>query len=181
MECYVFGYDHEWHRDEQGGLVITPQKITNHKWNDKEIPSGFFDLLGSENVSAVLFSNSGTISKFNRMGVLGGFGSNRVLLVREGTCVDHDSNAAAPKVFRRIVNAQDYIEFWTEGLDVFHNPKAQIPLDPSLTPGAAHHFLQEDGNVVSHTPDWHPLGSFTKHYVPVDVEAEIKRLAAFNT
>jgi hypothetical protein len=45
----------------------------------KVIPSGFFDLPGPENVSAVLFSNSGTISKFNRMGVVAGFGSRRVV------------------------------------------------------------------------------------------------------
>jgi hypothetical protein len=35
------------------------------------------DLPDAENVSAVLFSNSGTIAKFNRVGALPGFGSSR--------------------------------------------------------------------------------------------------------
>ena len=115
------------------------------------------------------------------MGILGRFGSKRVLLIREGTCVDHDPNAAAPKVFHHIVNARDYSETWTEGLDVFHNPRALIPLHPDLVPGAAHHFLREDGNMVSCTPEWHPLASFTKHYAPVDVQSELLRLTAVNS
>ena len=36
----------------------------------------------AENVAAVVFSNSGTIAKFNRMGLLAGFGSRRLRLVR---------------------------------------------------------------------------------------------------
>ena len=181
FEHYVFGYEHDWYFDDHGSLVITPQKIETHSWGAKVIPSGFFNQPESENVSAILFSNSGTIAKFNRMGILGRFGSKRVLLIREGTCVDHDPNAAAPKVFHHIVNARDYSETWTEGLDVFHNPRALIPLHPDLVPGAAHHFLREDGNMVSCTPEWHPLASFTKHYAPVDVQSELLRLTAVNS
>lgn len=180
LECYVYGYEHKWNHNDRGQLTVTPHKIESHEWGAKKIPSGFFDLPNSENVSAVLFSNSGTIAKFNRMGVIGEFGSKRVLLIREGTYVDHDPNATEPKAFRQIVNAPDYKEVWSEGLDVFHNPRALIPLEPSLLPGAAHHFLQDDGNVVSYTSDWHPLGSVTRHYAPVDVEAELERLAASN-
>ena len=58
----------------------------------------------------MLFSNSGTIAKFNRMGVIAGFGSPRVLVIREGTHVDHDANATTPKSFRRVVNAPGYME-----------------------------------------------------------------------
>ncbi len=63
LERYVYGYEHDWHFDALGSLVIMPQKIETHSWGDKEIPSGFFDQPGSENVSAILFSNSGTIAK----------------------------------------------------------------------------------------------------------------------
>ncbi len=181
FEHYVFGYEHDWYFDDHGRLLITPQKIETHSWGGKVIPSGFFNQPDSQNVSAVLFSNSGTIAKFNRMGILSGFGSKRVLLIREGTCVDHDPNAAAPKAFRHVVNARDYSETWTEGLDVFHNPRALIPLHPDLVTGAAHHFLQEDGKMVSFTPEWHPLASFTKHYAPVDVRSELQRMTAANS
>jgi hypothetical protein len=178
LETYLYGYEYEWEHDAAGILRITPRKIEIHQWGEKTIPSSFFNLPGAENIGAVLFSNSGTIAKFNRMGIVGGFGSPRVLVVREGTSYNHDPNAAAPNVFRRIVNAPDYVETWVEGLDVFHNPRALIPVEEHAIPGAAHHYIADDGRRVSHIPDWHPLGSLTKNFVPVDVQAALRALAA---
>ena len=36
------------------------------------------------------------------------------------------------------VKHNDYSETWTEGLNVFHNPKAKIPLDINFFPDAHH-------------------------------------------
>ena len=91
LERYLYGYIHYAGRDAEGRLTVTPRRIVEHQFGDKApIPSGFFDLPDAENVSAVLTTASGTISKFNRMGLLAGFGSGRVAMVREGTAVDHD-------------------------------------------------------------------------------------------
>jgi hypothetical protein len=95
------------------------------------------------------------------MGLLAGFGSPRLGLVRIGTAVDHDPNAAEPIVFQHLVNEAGYEETWCEGLDVWHNPHAKIPLDQSFLPGAAHHMLLPGGQIQSLTPEWHPLGSIT--------------------
>ena len=65
---YLYGVKHDFHYDNSGKLVISPIQIEKHVLDGKEIPSGFFSQPDSENVSAVLFSASGTISKFNRMG-----------------------------------------------------------------------------------------------------------------
>ena len=51
---------------------------------DKRVPTNFFAQPDAENIAAVLFSNAGTLSKFNRMGVRAGFGDAWVSLVREG-------------------------------------------------------------------------------------------------
>lgn len=83
LETYLYGYEYDWEHDAAGTPQITPRKIELHQWGEKTIKSGLFNLPGAENVSAVLFSNSGTIAKFNRMGVVGGFGSRRVLVMRE--------------------------------------------------------------------------------------------------
>lgn len=176
LHVYLYGCDHDWEHDSEGRLIITPRNITEHRWGDKVIPSGFFDLPEAENVSAVLFSNSGTISKFNRMGVLAGFGSRRVVLIRRGFAFNLDPNSAKPHAFRHIVNAPDYGETWVEGLDVFHNPRAKHPVDPRMLPGAAHHRLLENGQMVSFTPDFQPLGSFTYIIVANDV-AEAQQFA----
>ena len=176
LERYLFGYEYEWKKGTDGTLKIMPRRIKEHIWGKKRIPSGFFRLPESENVSAVIFSNSGTISKFNRMGVLGGFGSDRVLMVREGTSVNHDPNADKPIGFRQVVNAPDYSERWVEGLHVFHNPNAVHKLREKALPKAAHFYLQDDGQVVARTPDWHPLSSITSYLSPVDVKAALKEL-----
>ena len=46
-------------------------------------------------------------------------------------------------------------------MDVFHNPGARVPLEPALLPGAAHHWLQDDGRIHSLAPAWQPLSSQT--------------------
>lgn len=177
LDLYLYGYDHDWAREIDGKLVITPRRVETHTWGEKVIPSGYFRQPDAEHVSAVLFSNSGTIAKFNRMGVLAGFGDPDVLMVRTGEIVNHDPNATEATVFRHLVNHPDYTERWGEGLDVFHNPNALRPLDPDLIPGAAHHFLRPDGQRESHTPRWHPLRSITEVIRGVDVADVLARLA----
>lgn len=174
LPVYLYGYDHDWEHDSGGELKITPRKINSHRWGNKEIPSGFFDLPDAENISAVVFSNSGTLSKFNRMGVLAGFGSPRVVMVRQGYAVDHNPHAVRPRSFRHVVDAPGYRETWGEGLDVFHNPRAKHPLVPWMLPGAAHHTLLPGGQLESHTPGWHPLASLT-YVVVADDEAQARR------
>lgn len=161
LPIYLYGYDHDWKYEADGTLTITPKKIASHNWGDKEIPSGFFDLPNAENVSAVIANNSATISKFNRIGLIAGFGSKRVRMVRKGVVADPAPNTAEPKQFVMDVNPEKYIESWIEGLDVYHNPNAKYPLPPSMLPGAAHHRLLDNGQVQSFIPEWHPLSSHT--------------------
>ncbi len=171
LEVYLYGYDHEWERDSNGQLTITARPVGEHRWGKKVIQSGFFDLPGAEHVSAVLSNNSGTISKFNRMGVLAGFGSPRVVLVRQGFAMDHDPNAVVPQEFRYRVHASGHQETWTEGLNVFHNPRAIHPIDPAMLPEAAHHRRLRDGRVESLIPPFHPLGSHTVIFLSEDAVA----------
>ncbi len=72
---YLFGLRATWHKDQDGKLHIKENAIREHRWGNKAIASGFFNQPDAEHVSAVLFSNSATLSKFNRMGKLAGFGS----------------------------------------------------------------------------------------------------------
>lgn len=172
LERYLWGFEHKAEFDANGNLTIIATRVETHQWGEKKpIPSGFFRQPGSEHISAVISSNAGTIAKFNRMGVLTKFGSDRVLLVREGRMVDHDPNAALAKFFRVLVNSAGYEESWIEGLNVYHNPNAATPIAMELLPGAAHHFCDENGQVTSHTPEFHPMSSITKHQFPVDVPA----------
>lgn len=159
LPIYLYGYRHSHKRDKDGKLVIVPEKIENHVWEDKNIPSGFFFLEGAENVSAVLFSNSATISKFNRMGFLAGYGDRSKIMTRIGTCFQHDPNADKPVRFKVDID-DEYDEDWSEGLSMYHNPRAVNPINPDDFPGIAHHIF-DDGNIVSNIPPFHPFESVT--------------------
>lgn len=161
LPVYLHGLDYRHRHDEAGRLHLEPVKVEQHEFNGKVVPSGFFSLPGAEHVSAVVFSNSGTLPKFNRMGFLAGFGSRRVRMVRHGLAFDPDPDAAAPRPFVHAVHAPDYTETWCEGIEVHHNPRALIPLPPHALPGAIHHRLRRDGQTVSSGPTWQPLSSMT--------------------
>ncbi|XMB47138.1 hypothetical protein QQ999_14525 [Pseudomonas fluorescens] len=163
---YLYGVRHESHYDENGKLVIDPIKIDTHKFGDKEIPSGYFFQPDSENISAVMFSNSGTISKFNRMGKQSGFGAKNVMLFRTGFCHDHDENASMPKTFSFEITGESN-ESWAEGLSMFHNPNALHPVHPGLFPSIAHHYF-DNGQIISNLPDFYPYSSTTNIINVVD-------------
>ena len=157
---YLYGYHHRSTREEDGSLSIAPEKVRSHRWGSKEIESDFFSIPGAEHVSAVLFNSSATISKFNRLGVIAGFGSRQVKLTQSGLILNHDPAASEPTPFSRVIS-EGYNETWIEGLDVYHNPRALHPLDPAMLTGAAHYHLLPDGQIESRSPKWHPLTSVT--------------------
>ena len=175
LERYLFGYEHAGAKDAEGKLRIVATRLEQHVFGEKVIPSGFFRTEESENVSAVVSTTAGTISKFNRMGVLAGFGTGRVVLVREGTLPDSDPNATEPLRFRSLVNAPGYHERWVDGLNVYHNPNAVMALERRLFPGAAHHWCDAEGQVTSELPAFHPFASITYHHAPVDVSAFVEK------
>lgn len=156
---YLYGVHHDHHYDESGKLVITRQKIDKHIVGTKEIPSGFFFQPNCENISAIMFSASGTISKFNRMGKQAGFGESDVRLFRMGTYHDHDPNASLPKMFTYEVD-ENCEETWAEGMSMFHNPNALHPVPDELFPSIAHHHFKDD-TIVSTLPELHVYSSLT--------------------
>ena len=161
LAIYLYGVVWEADKDANGNLVIKSANVTQHNWGVKAIDSGFFRLPGSEHISAVISNPSATISKFNRMGMVAGFGSPRVRMIREGTMPSLDPNTKEPLHFTRNVNAQDYTEDWMEGMSVYHNPNALRPLHPAQLPGAAHHFLRADGMLETFVPKFQPFSSVT--------------------
>jgi len=160
LATYLYGFDREAHRDREGHFRVIARQVEEHRWGGKVVQSGFFNLPGSEHVSAVLFNSGGTLSKFNRIGVCAGFGVDNVVLIRQGTAVDPDPNASEAAPYLHFVT-EGYPETWIEGMDVYHNPNALHPLDPALLPGAAHHKLMAGGQVQTTLTGWKPVDSPT--------------------
>ena len=156
---YLYGRRVSW-RFEDDVLVTEFHDVSHHKYSGKEIPSGFFDLPDAVHVSAVVFSNAGTLAKFDRMGVVAGFGSDDTKYIRVGLKQNPDANAVVGLPFTSDVSAGDYEEYWTDELQVFHNPNAKRPLPFEWLPGAIHHHF-EDGRLKTFAPNDHVLSSYT--------------------
>ncbi|NQX46950.1 glycosaminoglycan attachment protein [Paenibacillus tritici] len=156
---YLYGIRHELHIDEEGRDSVNKSDINEHRSGNKVIPSVFFQQPYTENISAIIFTNSGTTAKFKRMGYYYGCVSSFIKMYREGVCYDFDPKALRPKEFKYdLDNRID--ESWGEGLEVFHNPKANFPLPKDFFDDAAYHYI-EDGEVLSFLPEFHIYHSKT--------------------
>ena len=143
LATYLYGTRQTYLWDQEGNLVAVPQTVEEHTFAGKTIPSAFFNLPEAEHISAVLFSNSGTVSKFNRMGQQGPYFNPRITLLRFGECVDPDPNVVIPDKFFYKVGDPEWMEWWGQGLEMFHNPNARYPVDPELFPDIAHHHFKD--------------------------------------
>ncbi len=165
LDEYLYGVRASSNKDDNGTLHITEISIKEHIWGSKRIPSGFFNQPDSENISAVIFSNAGTIAKFNRMGKLAGFGNPKVKMVRTGLRHNFDPNADKPIPFSVEVEPGKYTETWSDGVRVFHNPNALNPFPPGLLPGCSRHFFA-DGKRRALLPDGFVHTSMTVIFQP---------------
>lgn len=162
LASYLFGLRSLPSRSEDGRLIITAEPIAEHRIGDKVVPSQFFALDGAEHVSAVIFSNSGTMAKFSRMGYQAGLDAGRIRMRRLGFAHDRDPDADKPAFF--VYNVGDRHESWGEGISVIHNPRALRPLADEVFPDVTHYRL-EDGLVTSTGPLFHPFTSQTQIFV----------------
>lgn len=156
---YLYGSRVTW-RFEGDQLITEDHKVDEHEYMGKRVPSGFFDLPDAENVSAVIFSNAGTLAKFDRMGTVAGYGAQGYGYFRIGLRPNPDPNAVHGEAFRVDVQDESYEEYWTQEIQVFHNPSAMHPIPMEALPGATHHHFQ-DGKLQSIVPNDAILSSFT--------------------
>ena len=164
LATYLYGTRHTYVWDSEGNLVIVPQKVEKHTFAGKNIPSDFFSLPEAYHISAVLFSNSGTVSKFNRMGQQGPYYNPRVTLLRFGECVNPDPKAVKPDKFHYKVGDTDWMEWWGQGLEMFHNPSSTYPVNLDMFPEVAHHSFK-DGLIFTDGPPFQPFNSITFNLV----------------
>lgn len=181
LSHYLYGMRHEWHVSDDGQLFINPIKTDFTKKNGEKI-TGFFSSKDSENISAVLFSAAGTISKFVRMGKIADFGDTSVSVKYGGVCHNHSSLLKPSKFFFEVDNK--YQESWGTGISIFHNPNALHPLPEELFPSVTHHYMQKDGKIICLPPKFHPYSGLTfMHPITEDITQESfdSRLTYFST
>ncbi|OVE70001.1 hypothetical protein CCS79_03040 [Clostridium diolis] len=126
----LFNYLYGVKYDVDNGSVI---KIDKHiKRNGSTIESGLFHQEEARDVSAILFSNSGTTAKFKRMGYYKGYYFGNLKLIRKGLQRDNTGNKLySPE---RFCYNLDFCksENWTDDIVLFINPNARIQLPVNL-------------------------------------------------
>ena len=161
LQVYLYGYEHDWGGEKLDVLSSRPVASRPTLGGRRRFRRGSSSFQAPK-TSAQFCSVTAARSRNSiAWDCSPGSAPARVQMIREGFAYEPDPDAAAPRPFRHVVGDPGYEEAWIEGLDVYHNPCAVLPLDPRLLPGAAHVRLRDDGQIVAVTPDWHPLGSRT--------------------
>ena len=120
------------------------EKITEHRFREKVIPSNFFAQPNAQHVSAVLFANGATITTFNRMGKLAGLGSKDIQMIRTGVRANPDFRSPYQIPFSMQIDDPDYEESWSDTVVMFHNPNALKPVNPDMFPQMTHITYDQD-------------------------------------
>lgn len=97
-----------------------------------------------EHISAVIFSNTGTVGKFTRMG-FSRFGNPDSSIARIGALRNPDPEIRHATAFAYDLRQPMIDERWTDGLVVMHNPNALTPLPMRAFSGVAQVWLDEHG------------------------------------
>jgi hypothetical protein len=170
LASYLFAFRWTGQRLGDGSSVFDAEPVHEHVYGGKTIPSGFFFLLGTDHVSAVIFSNAATISQFQRIGVEHGGAPDGMAVIRRGTCLDHDPSAITPLEFAYLVERGKHRETFATGIRVLHNPNAVDPVPDGFFDDVVQMRLNEAGFVETTSPEFVPFGSITEIYtgVPLD-------------
>jgi len=87
-------------------------------------------------------------------------------LIRTGSYYNHEPNAVSANIKTYEVSEESN-ETWTEGVIIFHNPNAIVPLDPDLfDERVAQCFFDMDENILrSIMPEIFPYNSMTQNLI----------------
>jgi hypothetical protein len=169
---YLYGFRTFSERGPDGRLRIYTADVDAHEGEGiKRIPSKFFATPDAEHISAVLWTNSGTVAKFARMGYQRGLDSQGIMhMLRAGLrFVDHpDVDLPAPFTYE----VGDRWEKWEEGLVMAHNPYALIPLPEDAFPGIVHQSITTGGEFRATYPAFHAFRSETAIIVATSADGD---------
>jgi hypothetical protein len=166
LEKYLYGLDDASRIDERGNLILGLEDIREHRDGKKVIPSNFFGQTDAEFISAVMFSNHGTLPKFNRMGYEAGDYPD-IWMARFGVAYSFDAKELVGDVFAYEVSAPDKPpEEWREAVTVFFNPRAVHPVSRDFFKLFGRVWY-EDGRMENLLPAFHPIWSVTVKASPM--------------
>lgn len=160
---YLYGVDRAAQRAVDG-WVRSQRPVVQHEYGGRSIPSGFFSYPRAENVSAVLYANQWTVSRFDRIARQAAGWSAELVGRRQGPYLLPGDEFANRQFEHRLGDAGTPDESWWEGVTIFHNPRALRPIaHDALRCTSA--FRVRDGLVERDVYEFHPLSSWMHIHV----------------
>lgn len=160
LASYLYGLDEKLSWDNEGNPHVQRIQIDYHQVDKKRIQSNFFSQPDAINISAIVFTNSGTFAKFARMGYQYGIGANNVYIIRTGHKYNSNALSFDPTLFSFSMDNAPFIESWGDDLVVLHNPKCLHSIPRGYFPDAVDLYL-ENGILAASVPGWHTISSKT--------------------
>ncbi len=148
---------------EGGSLLYTDHCLIEYLYGSPEGDNSQDDFFGKDNsrhISAVLFCNRFTVSKFLRIStdykrlndyraILSGYAYKSI-----------DIENYRLINFSRVLGDEESSELWSEGVTLYENPNAAIPLEKEVLKCSSRIYV-EDGYVCRDVYGFHPLSSST--------------------
>jgi len=128
--------------------------------------SHFFDREDAASISAVLYCNAFSVSKFWRLADLSWF---KGIATRSGYCYRGHNNAEkyVGQFEYRVGERGTPPETWAEGVTLFHNPNARYPIASGVL-AASSEFKVEDGFLTRQVFGFHPVASIMIVHLSAD-------------
>ena len=135
--------------------------VEEHEYNGKKITSGFFNKKSSEYVSAVVYCNQFTVPRFYRLSFSPQDISPISIATREGYYLapGSNSNINFEKYMYDLRDTEFPTETWWQGVTIFINPKAKVPLPDGLLKSTSTFGIDDNGLLNQIIHDFHPLTS----------------------
>lgn len=133
--------------------------VDEHKYKKRRVPSGFFNEKNSRHVSAVIYCNQFTVPRFYRMAVTPD-GIKLIKSIRTGFCLVpiDDSTFKLNEYQYDVGGSMSPIETWWQGVTIFYNPCALLPLPEGFL-RATSTFSVKGDYLARTVKDFHPLTS----------------------
>lgn len=149
---------------EPGSVFYIDESLLNCLYGINSETLGFFSLDKAESISAIMYCNAFTVPRFFRLATTFDESAN-IIATREGWyCAPQPDGGIEMREYKFLMDDPfSPKESWAEGVTIFHNPNAQIPISTTLLPSSSH-FSVQDGGLIREVHGFHPLTSFMRMY-----------------
>lgn len=149
---------------EPGSVFYPDEALVDCIYGVNETTTGFFSFPNAESISAVMYCNAFTVPRFFRLATPLDDAA-KMAAIREGLyyAVHSDGELSIREFQYRVGSPSSPKETWSEGVTLFLNPNALIPVPQKLLPSTST-FSVQDGYLIREVHGFHPLTSLMRFY-----------------